>query len=181
MVTTGEIEDFLRSLNLSGRSRNNYRRAIATLFYFAETRGYFVKGAAQVESVAMAKQNEGAIEIFTPEEMRRLLEHSEPALIPFFAIGAFAGLRHAEIARLDWAQVRLEDGFIEVKASNAKTANRRLVPIAENLRAWLYPEQPPKKLTTICKLSPQSNDLGSCTSSWHDIPASIQYRGKNKA
>ena len=91
----------------------------------------------QVESVAVAKEAEGTIDIFTPEEMARVLEQTEPALIPFMTIGAFAGLRHAEIARLDWSQVRLEDGFIEVKASNAKTASRRLVPISENLKQWL--------------------------------------------
>ena len=141
MVTTAEIDDFLRSLGLSGRSRNNYRRAIATLFYFAETRGYVAKGAAQVESVAVAKEDEGAIEIFTPEEMARVLEHAEPALIPFLTIGAFAGLRRAEIARLEWPQVRPDDCFIEIKASNAKTASRRLVPISENLKQWLAPHK----------------------------------------
>jgi len=75
MVTTSEIEDFLRSLELSGRSRNNYRRAIATLFYFAETRGYVAKGAGQVESVALAKEDEGTIDIFAPAEMTRILKH----------------------------------------------------------------------------------------------------------
>src|SRR5438309_2578708 len=139
MVTTAEIEDFLRSLELSGRSRNNYRRAIATLFYFAEKRGYVVKGAAQVDSVAIAKEDDSAIEIFTPQELARVLERAEPALIPFLTIGAFAGLRHAEIARLDWSAVRLDHGFIEVKASNAKTASRRLVPILDNLKLWLAP------------------------------------------
>ena len=59
--------------------------------------------------------------------------------MPFITIGAFAGLRHAEIQRLDWAEVRLDDGLIEVKASKAKTASRRLVPITENLKAWLTP------------------------------------------
>ncbi|MBM3845574.1 MAG: hypothetical protein FJ405_04715 [Verrucomicrobia bacterium] len=141
MVTTAEIEDFLRSLELSGRSRNNYRRAIATLFYFAETRGYVAKGAAQVESVALAKEHEVGIEIFTPEEMTRILNHSEPKLVPFLAIGGFVGLRHAEISRLDWSQVRLDDGFVEVTASNARTASRCLVPILPNLKAWLGPHQ----------------------------------------
>ena len=47
MTTTAEIEDFLRKLRvdgraLSGKSRNNYRGAIGTLFYFAESRGYVV-------------------------------------------------------------------------------------------------------------------------------------------
>jgi hypothetical protein len=35
-LTTARIEDFLRALGLSKRSRNNYRRAIGTLVCFAE-------------------------------------------------------------------------------------------------------------------------------------------------
>ncbi|MEI7728653.1 MAG: site-specific integrase [Verrucomicrobiota bacterium] len=60
---------------------------------------------------------------------------------PFYylAIGAFAGLRSAEIERLDWAEVHLADRFIEVKAAKAKTASRRLVPISDNLAQWLAP------------------------------------------
>ncbi|MHB8519516.1 MAG: tyrosine-type recombinase/integrase [Limisphaerales bacterium] len=152
-VTSAEIEDFLRGLKdkgndqqkagkpLSGKSRNNYRRAIGTLFYFAESRGYLPKGMAQVDSVAVAREDETDIEIFTPGELMAVLESAEPALVPFLAIGAFAGLRHAEIQRLDWSEVRLDDGFIEVKASKAKTASRRLVPILDNLKQWLAPHR----------------------------------------
>jgi integrase len=43
-------------------------------------------------------------------------------------------LRSAEIERLDWAEVNFEAGLIEVKASNAKTAGRRLVTMQPNLR-----------------------------------------------
>ena len=146
--TAGEIEGFLRELQvggkpLSGTSRNNFRRAIGTLFYFAESRGYVVKGAMDIENIAVVKENKGEIEIFRPDELTRLLAAAEDSMIPFLAIGAFAGLRHAEIQRLDWSEVRLEDGFIEVKASKAKTASRRLVPIAENLRKWLLPHHKP--------------------------------------
>lgn len=49
--------------------------------------------------------------------------------------GAFAGLRSAEIERLDWKNVNFECGFIEVRAETCKTRARRLVPICENLRA----------------------------------------------
>ena len=58
---------------------------------------------------------------------------------PFLAIGGFAGLRSAEIERLDWKNVNFERGFIEVRADTCKTRARRLVPISENLRAWLKP------------------------------------------
>ena len=44
-------------------------------------------------------------------------------LVPFLAIGAFAGLRHAEMLRLDWAEVDLAGGHIKAKAAKAKTSN----------------------------------------------------------
>ena len=167
-VTATEIEKFLRELKgedkegkptvaLSPTSRNNYRRAIGTLFYFAESRGYVPKGIVDIESVAVAKESEGAIEIFRPEEMARVLTAAEPALIPFLTIGAFAGLRHAEIQRLDWSEVRLEDGLIEVKASKAKTASRRLVPITDNLRKWLMPHWKPNG--PVCPYASMSKQL----------------------
>ena len=59
--------------------------------------------------------------------------------MPFLAIGAFAGLRSAEIERLDWSEVHLKDRFIEVTAAKAKTASRRIVPMTENLAKWLAP------------------------------------------
>jgi integrase len=62
-------------------------------------------------------------------------------MIPYLAIAAFCGLRSAEIARLDWSEVHLTgpEHFIEVKASKAKTASRRTVPISDNCASWLAP------------------------------------------
>jgi integrase len=48
-------------------------------------------------------------------------------------------LRPAEIDRLDWEEVHLDRGFIEVTAAKSKTASRRLVTILPNLKAWLEP------------------------------------------
>ena len=39
--------------------------------------------------------------------------------------------------RLDWQNVKLDRGHIEITAANAKTASRRIVPILPNLAAWL--------------------------------------------
>ncbi len=90
-----------------------------------------------MESVPLWKMKDGEIEIFTPDEMTLLLALAPANLVPFLSIGAFAGLRSAEIERLDWAKVDLEGGYITVDASIAKTNSRRLVPIAPNLKAWL--------------------------------------------
>jgi integrase len=90
-----------------------------------------------MDAVPVAKEESGAIEIFTPAELRELLATASVDMIPFLTIGAFAGVRHAEIQRLDWKDVRFDAGIIEIHAGNAKTATRRTVPILPNLRAWL--------------------------------------------
>jgi integrase len=42
-------------------------------------------------------------------------------------VGAFSGLRQAELMRLDSKDVKLDQGHIEVRAQNAKTAQRRII------------------------------------------------------
>jgi integrase len=62
-----------------------------------------------------------------------------PDVVPMLAIGAFAGLRDAEIKRLDWSEVDLTRGHIEIKTAKAKSARQRIIPIQSNLGAWLRP------------------------------------------
>ena len=93
----------------------------------------------EADDLTRVKETPKPIAIYTPAEMARLLAHAPEDTLPFLAIGAFAGLRHAEILRLDWSEVDLAGGLIEVKATKAKTASRRLVPIAANLQQWLAP------------------------------------------
>ena len=60
-------------------------------------------------------------------------------LLPYFAIGAFAGLRPAELQRLDWEDIHWESNLIEVKAAKSKTARRRFIKLRGNLQKWLQP------------------------------------------
>ena len=83
-----------------------------------------------------------APEIFSVDELAALLHaalSNAPDVVPMLAIGAFAGLREAEIKRLDWAEIDLRRGFVEVKADKAKTARRRIIGIQPNLAEWLRP------------------------------------------
>ena len=137
----------------------------------------------RIERLAVAKENRGVIEIFRPEELARVLARVAPALIPFLTIGAFAGLRHAEIQRLDWSEVRLEDGFIEVKAGKAKTASRRLVPIHDNMRSWLLPHQKPHgPVCPYVNMSKQLLRLAECTNEvWQGEAAPGKFEWKHNA
>ena len=71
--------------------------------------------------------------------MQAILHAAPMHLIPILAIGAFAGIRMAELNRLDWSAFDLERGMIELRAGQAKTASRRIIPISDNLRAWIEP------------------------------------------
>jgi integrase len=138
-VTGAEIESYLRSLGRSGRTQNNYRRLVGTLMKFAKRRGYLPKDHDELDAVEKADDDSGDIEIFTPAELRKLFAVARPEMFVYLAIAAFAGLRAAELQRLDWSEVNLAGRFIEIKASKAKTASRRLAPITDNLAAWLAP------------------------------------------
>ncbi len=122
---------------VTNRTRNNFRLCIQTLFSFARTQRYFGADWNEMESVPLWKVKEEEIEIFTPEQLTLLLTVAPAKLVPFLVIGGFAGLRTAEIERLDWSKVNLESGYITVAAGIAKTNTRRLVPITPNLKAWL--------------------------------------------
>ncbi len=89
--------------------------------------------------IKKAKVKAEPVVIYTPDEFRDVLARLQPRARVFAAMGAFSGLRRAEMMRLEWQDVSLERGYITVAADKAKTQARRLVPISPNLRRWLEP------------------------------------------
>ena len=139
-VTTGDMQKWLDGMKGSPRSVMNFRSTAGTLFSFAAARGYIPKGENPVTSTERIKaRNNVAVEIYTPAELEKLFAAAHKSFRLVIALGAFAGLRSAEIERLDWSEIDLAGGMIEVKAEKTKTASRRLVPIVPNLTAWLKP------------------------------------------
>jgi integrase len=136
-VSTPQLQEWLDAQELSPQGYSNFRRVIHLFFEFAVARGYASDNpAASVETV---KVRAGEIEIFTPSEIARLLAAASNDFRPCLALGAFSGLRSAEIERLQWNDVDLASRHIVIGASRAKTASRRIIPICDNLAAWLAP------------------------------------------
>jgi integrase len=134
-ISAFRIDEWLRGLGVGAVTRNTFRRRLAVLFNFAKRRGYVTENP--IADVERAKERETEIEILSVSQVARLLESASSDMLPFWAIGAFAGLRRAEIERLTWSEIDFDADVIEVKASKSKTASRRLVTIQPNLRAWL--------------------------------------------
>ena len=139
-IAVDELDNWLRDLPLSPKSRANYRANIGVLFSYAEQRGIIDRNP--IPRTAKPKLIDRPPEIFAVDELRTLLEAATRTahdVVPMLAIGAFAGLREAEIQRLDWHEIDLARGHIEIKAAKAKSARRRIVPIQPNLAGWLRP------------------------------------------
>jgi integrase len=70
--------------------------------------------------------------ILTITQAARLLESATREGLPYIAIGLFAGLRRAEIERLDWSEIDFESGLIEVTADNAKNSWFGFIPLRQH-------------------------------------------------
>jgi integrase len=139
-ITVEELDNWLRALPGSPKTRADYRANIGVLFSHATQRRMI--DFNPITFTAKPKLIDSPPEIFNVDELRALLAAATRIandVVPMLAIGAFTGLRDAEIKRLDWKEVGIARGHIEVKAAKAKSARRRIVPIQPNLAAWLAP------------------------------------------
>lgn len=133
------VRQWLEQQKGGPRHFNNNLAAVRTLLRFCSARGWLPRDVDFLEGITKRKAIDGAIEIWNPDEISALLRGCAPRAIPLMAISAFAGLRNAEVVRLDWREVHLGEQFIEVPTAKAKTASRRLAPCPPNLVEWLRP------------------------------------------
>ncbi|MEI6703433.1 MAG: site-specific integrase [Deltaproteobacteria bacterium] len=145
----GQVAD-IRAVNIdawlegmdktTGRTKNNYRKAIITVLRYAKAKNYLPReDTTEGEFSTIYTVLPGEIGIYTPEQLKLLLTRISPRMLPAVALGAFAGLRSAEISRLEWEHIQFDDKVIAVPPSVAKKRIRRLAPILPVLAAWLRP------------------------------------------
>jgi integrase len=136
-ITADDMERFFANLNAAPLTWNTIRQHAVTLWEYA------LRNKLAHENVAKdterARNTNDVPGILTPSQAAALLAESDDDLSAFHAISLFAGLRVSEVKALDWRDVDLVGGFIHVQAKVSKTRSRRLVPILENLHAWLQP------------------------------------------
>jgi len=146
-LTPALVNDYLKALTnvmtgkpASNRTRANHRALIVSLFNFARMQRYVSRDhAEEIAEVPKPKFLSGQVEVYTAAEFSRLLLAADEDLRPALAIAGLAGLRVAEISRLDWRDVKLTERVIVVGDRIAKTASRRVVPICDALASWLAP------------------------------------------
>jgi integrase len=141
-ISARELEEWVHGLHVNGNAPAaqtivNWRSTLNAFFGWALRRKLVDFNPASAVSKPKVVRESPAI--WTPEDLGKLLGGAPAELAPAIALGAFAGLRTAELLRLNWNEINLDRGLIEVKADKAKSARRRLVKVEPNLAAWLAP------------------------------------------
>lgn len=136
---------WIGGMKVGPRTRNNYLTAAGTFIRWCERNGLGRRGWSGIEALERASEPSVPVSILTPEELRRLLSVARVEMVPFIAMGAFCGIRHAEIARMRWGQIKWDQGHVEVMAEQSKNFGklrgraRRLIPLLPALRSWIEP------------------------------------------
>jgi integrase len=134
-ITRANVEGFISERSdLSPVSKNNILRYLEGFFGFAINHGYIKDNP--VTGIERAKIRLGVREFMPVEDVIKVLNAAPENMVAKLAIGFFAGIRDAELDRLDWAKIHF-DGFITITADNSKTGVARHVNIRPNLGKWL--------------------------------------------
>ena len=150
-LTKGHLDRFIASLGelktksrnrrkaVSAKSRNHYRAAVRQFLSWAVRKDYLpvTHRLAEADGLRPEHANKSETAFYTPDELKALLANADDTMRPLIAIGSLAGLRTAELLRLDWADVWHVSEHIEITAGKSKTRQRRLVEIGDSLAAWL--------------------------------------------
>ena len=86
-------------------------------------------------------------------------------MVPYLALGIFAGVRPEELMRLGWEDITTHG--VSINGHKAKTRQRRLITISENLKGWLSlgGDLPPKSRRR--RMEALRNEAGVAW--WHEI------------
>ena len=135
-ITIEELREWFDGLQLAPRTRINFATKVSQLFNYAVTNKWASENL--VDRIANPSTDDKSVDFYTPDEAKVLLHHAaDTGVLPFVAIGLFAGLRTNEITRLDWRAVKLAERCIIVGSDVAKKRSRRVVEINDTLTAWL--------------------------------------------
>ncbi len=139
-VHAPHIKTFLNGCKVGPRRWNNLRDQIVTLFRFARSERYLPKDrTTEAEDVAKMKVARKTVDMFTPAELRIIIENTRPVWLPWVLISAYAGVRTFEVLRMEWSCVRWEQRLIDLPPEVTKVNERRIIPMCDELIEGLVP------------------------------------------
>lgn len=135
-ISLDELKEWVEDADWGMRTRVNSLTKISQLYGYAIRHKW--ADSNLTEHIDRPAVDETAPGVFTVEQAERLLAHAhEFDLLAYIAIGFFAGIRSAEMARMSGKNLNFEDKTITVGADAAKKRSQRIVDMQPALLAWL--------------------------------------------
>jgi len=139
-VTVQTLEKWMDKRKLQGVSRANFQRNFVVFFNYALKRGYCkLNPAVALEKVRLKEVEPVIMPQGQVVDLLTVTIRKAPQMIPYYALGFFAGIRPDEIKALSWRNVNFERQEIKVTSESAKTRDARYVRMSPNLIEWLLP------------------------------------------
>jgi len=150
-ITPKQIDKWIRAGQVAPKTQHNRRASIITMFTWCRKKemlqSQLLTAAERTDSPKVKKA--GRKTIWTPRELKAMLENCRADYLPWLVISCFAGVRTNELCPeqrkgvgkdpLRWEDVKLDwdAPHIEIRPETSKTEDRRLIPICPTLLAWL--------------------------------------------
>lgn len=135
-ISRDEIQEWLDLGSENQYSYRNRRGYVRALMRWALDKGYI----REVPKTRVPKINAGTPNALSVDQAEALFSANReyPEACAMLAIGAFAGLRSVNIARIEPGEIRLGDRQIFIPAAKFKTGRSHLIEhVPDNLWAWL--------------------------------------------
>jgi hypothetical protein len=143
------LESYYRGRGVEDRRYNNIRDIVVTLFLFAKEHGFLpADKITEAEKVKRIDLEHGAPKIYTPAQLRVIIEHVSPDWLDWVCCQAFEGIRPEEagkphVSRKDgcarklmWTDFMWDERQIRIVAQISKTGRDRYVTMNDTFIAW---------------------------------------------
>lgn len=127
-LTHNAIETWVSQFE-SPSSRQTWLNRISTLFAFCKQRGYIKENPC--DAVAKVKVDAKTPRILTPPECVACWESAPTLCRPYIVLALYCGIRPAEVTRLEWSDISLENRLVQISAAASKVRSRRMVDLPD--------------------------------------------------
>lgn len=137
-ITAEDLETWFTERQEPPGTRASNLGRLGALFSFAKRRGWIT--ANPVDRVERIKIDRKPPSILTPvqaETALRGIRAHWPKTLPHVVLAMLAGIRPAELGKITWADVKLDQGIVTVSAAASKVRCRRIVHLMPSTVEWL--------------------------------------------
>jgi len=142
-VLPSDLEPVLDKLPPS--SRNAKMRRLRTLFNIAKKRGWMGGNENPISKLDFADGKRDEVQVFSVDEVRKLLQHAlehDLGFLPYRVFAFLCGIRpEGELERLQWSDVKIAEKTVVLRAEITKTKRKRFVDLSDNAISWLIEYQ----------------------------------------